>query len=787
MLLRLGLSTLLLAASPLGRGCAPTSLPGESETTGPSVAQPLDAASAEEREEVTPPLPQRTEFKPGDVSPSPPDSPNGLAGAALRSALSAMEEGRFEDVLTLLPDNGTGAISELQGWTRARALTALDRGAEADPILASIPTNSRFAAEALLNRAQIALNAGTPDDVLRLLGPFEVPTRYRPQDARADLLRARALKSRGQEGDVRRAVLAALRVWRQSPGGQPDGDAQVLLDVLEPQVAPELRRDLSDSVARAQSYGKRHGKRSIVDLLTDEKDALIALGQSDPGVSCTGLFELGRAYHKQRKYSDSVPVLNHADGVCKDDEHVKTLYLLAQGRARSGQVSKGITTFLRLPAEHTDHSYADDGLWQASRLALDEGRHAEAAEHAQRLVDSFPDGDMRGSTLWNLAWSSIASGRDGDALPWLEVMSAGDPLGPDREHVLQGRYWMARVLLKTSPDRRDVAMLALQSLATDQPLHWYGTLAGWLLSEEDPARAAETQSALRQKAGRVRGTSREPARYEPLREFAELPGIQAGIVYLRAGLPAEAAEEFGEALGTDAHSRWTDPQTLLFASHLLAEAKDPARSHNLLRRAYKSAFPPASSDHAPSLMHAFPEAFSEVIDGHTAAYDWDPMLFQGLVREESAFSPTVVSWAGAIGLSQLMWPTAKETARRMGVRVSRASLRDPSTNVRIGTTYFEGLNQRWKGHLPLAVASYNAGPGAVNKWVKARGHLELDAWVETIPYDQTRHYVKRVVSSWQAYRFLYGQDSTWVPLRIGAVVTEIEGSDPPSPGQTTGG
>lgn len=784
MLLRLGLSTLLLATSPLGRGCAPTTVPVDSDVAVGSIAQAADPTPSPEP--ATPPPPARADFGPKDVSPAAADSDDGLAGAALRSALSALEESRFEDVLTLLPATGSGAVSELQDWTRARALIALDRAPEADPTLAGIAVTSRFAAEALLARAQIALGDERPDGALQLLGPFEEPERYGPEHARADLIRARALDARAQDGDIREAVIAAMRVWRQSPGSQPDGDVEVLLNALEPQVEIELRRDLSDSVARAQAYGKRHGKRSIVKLLAGEKDALIALSGADPQVACTGLFELGRAYHKQRNYGESVPVLSHADGICKDDEHVKTLYLLAQGRARSGQVSDGIETFLRLAAEHPEHSYADDGLWQASRLALDEGRHLEAAEHAQRLVDSFPNGDMRGSTLWNLAWSGIASGRDGDALPWLETMSAGDPLGPDREHVLQGRYWMARVLLKTAPARRDEALLSLQKLATAHPLHWYGTLAGWLLSQEDPTRAAEAEAAVFAKAKQMRAAPSEPDRYTPLQEFVDLPGVQAGIAYLRAGLQSEAAEELGRALGTDANTMWADPQTLLFAAHLLEMADDPARSHNLLRRACKSTFPEASPDQAATLMHAWPLAFSDVIDSHTSTYAWDSMLFQGLVREESAFSPTVVSWAGAIGLSQLMWPTAKETARRIGIRVSRTDLRDPSTNVRIGTTYFEGLNQRWKGHLPLAVASYNAGPGAVSKWVKARGHLDLDAWVETIPYDQTRHYVKRVVSSWQAYRFLYGDGHPWVPLRIGPVAAGIASADPSSPGVAKG-
>ena len=279
----------------------------------------------------------------------------------------------------------------------------------------------------------------------------------------------------------------------------------------------------------------------------------------------------------------------------------------------------------------------------------------------------------------------------------------------------------------------------------------------------------------------MRAASAEPSAFTPLQEFVDQPGVQAALGYLRAGLGTEAAAEMGRALGDDPNDRWDDAETLLFAAHVLEESGDFARSHNLLRRAVARAFPDASPEFAATLMHAWPRAFSDVITTHTKSYGWDGMLFQGLMREESAFSPTVVSWAGAIGLSQLMWPTAKETARRMGIRVSRADLEDPSINVSIGTTYFDGLAERWRGHLPLAIASYNAGPGAVKRWVDARGHLELDAWVETIPYDQTRHYVKRVVSSWQVYRYLYGTGDSWVPLRVGPVAEGLSEDDPTSP------
>jgi soluble lytic murein transglycosylase len=127
------------------------------------------------------------------------------------------------------------------------------------------------------------------------------------------------------------------------------------------------------------------------------------------------------------------------------------------------------------------------------------------------------------------------------------------------------------------------------------------------------------------------------------------------------------------------------------------------------------------------------------------------------MREESGLDPSVVSPAGAVGLTQLMLPTAQGVAKklRMG-RIRQADLMKPPVSIRIGATYFGGLLRRYDGSEALALAAYNVGDGPVKSWLHARGSLPLDAFVEEIPVQETRGYVKRVLRSYAAYRFLYG-------------------------------
>jgi soluble lytic murein transglycosylase len=119
----------------------------------------------------------------------------------------------------------------------------------------------------------------------------------------------------------------------------------------------------------------------------------------------------------------------------------------------------------------------------------------------------------------------------------------------------------------------------------------------------------------------------------------------------------------------------------------------------------------------------------------------------------------VVSAAGAVGLTQLMPPTAQEMARRLKLpRPGAADLADPALNIRLGAAHLGELLARFGGSAPLALAAYNAGGGAVRGWWRARAALPLDEFVEDIPLQETRGYVKRVLRSYAAYRMLYGAE-----------------------------
>jgi soluble lytic murein transglycosylase len=146
-------------------------------------------------------------------------------------------------------------------------------------------------------------------------------------------------------------------------------------------------------------------------------------------------------------------------------------------------------------------------------------------------------------------------------------------------------------------------------------------------------------------------------------------------------------------------------------------------------------------------------------------------LANGISRQESSFDPYAISHAGARGMMQLMPGTARDQADKMNVGYdSYRLLTDPNYNVSLGSAYFQHMLDIWGGNVPLAVASYNAGSGNAGKWVRElgdpRGRVDVVAWIEAIPYDETRGYVQRVIENSVVYDSLRGAQTQRTALHV---------------------
>ncbi|NMO17330.1 transglycosylase SLT domain-containing protein [Pyxidicoccus fallax] len=271
--------------------------------------------------------------------------------------------------------------------------------------------------------------------------------------------------------------------------------------------------------------------------------------------------------------------------------------------------------------------------------------------------------------------------------------------------------------------------------------------------------ASTSGKPVKQAGGVAKAVAVEPG--EPVEVWPLPPGplqkdarFAAGVELLRMGLPG-AVEEF---LAVDTRALPEAPARLLYQTVLRTGRRKAARhvARSALRQEIHG---PLNAESRPIWEATWPRAYRNLIERYARAHRVDPDLLQGLIREESRFNPRARSSTGALGLAQLMPATARQVADSLDLpTVSEAALLQPADNVRLGAAYLGQLVKHFGGNVAYAVAAYNAGPRAVERWRHALPQAELDEWVEHITFDETRDYVKKVLGSYSAYKLLYANE-----------------------------
>lgn len=169
-----------------------------------------------------------------------------------------------------------------------------------------------------------------------------------------------------------------------------------------------------------------------------------------------------------------------------------------------------------------------------------------------------------------------------------------------------------------------------------------------------------------------------------------------------------------------------------------------------------------------------PRAYEDIVEDAARRHGVEPELLFAVMRVESVYNPRIISYAGAIGLMQIMPRTGRLIAHSMGrEEFTVDQLLVPEINIDFAAWYLASLIERWDGRLPLAIASYNGGPHNVRRWMRDHSEtMPLDAFLERIPFDQTHRYVRRVLTHYEAYRAQRGQPIANLHVRLPAATPD---------------
>lgn len=536
----------------------------------------------------------------------------------------------------------------------------------------------------------------------------------------------RLAEARAEQGRVVEAVTELRRRWIDAPAS-PWGVAarEVMEDLAAAHgvTLPPLTAD--EQLTRAQRLIDANELTAAVRVLED-----LLAHETEPGLRHRAVLRLAPTLGRLQRGADAIARLQAALAEPPTASRPALLAELARQLRRAGQPAAAVPLLERLLAEYPDSALVPEAWLALARARLELGQ-PEARATFRSLIKAHADTPAAAAAGWELAWLDYRAGRFRDAALAFRQLSSAAP-----GFRLAGLYWAARAL-EVVPEKGTAGALYREIVARG-PHTYYGILAARRVPGAPPAPTAA------------------PVRLppDPLALLEPEPHFQKGRALWSLGFDGFALMEL-ESLGRDGLVEPDRAWSLGVAFSQLGEA---GRSLRYLRRSFGA----AAEAGAPGLTAEFwrlyyPLGYPDIVRVAARRVGLDPFFVAALIREESSYDPRARSWVGAVGLMQLMPDTARVVAADAGLRLAEpAGLWEPPVNIALGTHYLAQLRARFQEPL-FAVAGYNAGPHRVQRWLAERRTADLEEWVDLIPFDETRAFVKRVYASWHHYRRLYGQ------------------------------
>jgi len=429
-------------------------------------------------------------------------------------------------------------------------------------------------------------------------------------------------------------------------------------------------------------------------------------GESDEFAAKVRL-KTGQALFKAKRFSEAQGVLaglvQKKSGTPGANE---ANFWLAKCLQRTGKPDEAYQMYLKLAETAKGSGIADDALLEAAYLKRYQRKWAEAQQLFRLFLAKYPDPARNPNVAWEAAWASYQSRDYTGAAAALKKLAGRDEL---REKAL---YWQAKALLATG-DGKGAESLFTQ-LAGEYPLGYYALICKrWCDVAQFPALPKS-----------VIGSLPMPAGFEREKALISL------------GLVDEAAREL---------SRARKPKNPAGLARLYLEMDN---YNGALHALEQERLKPADKDLTLWGVN-YPLAYSEEVAKNATASQVPESLIYAIMRTESNYAPGALSPVGAVGLMQIMPSTAETISKGASARLT-----SPELNIRLGAKHIRDLLASYQ-NVALAAAAYNAGAGNVKKWQQGLAGLPQDEFVESIPFRETREYVKKVVTAMELYQRLY--------------------------------
>jgi len=376
-----------------------------------------------------------------------------------------------------------------------------------------------------------------------------------------------------------------------------------------------------------------------------------------------------------------------------------------------------------------------DALFSSGNMYLLKRDYEKAIEYYGELAKRFPADKNAAAAHWRAGWLCYRLGQYSDAS---RIFDEQIRLYPSASETVSALYWRGR-LYETQDHKPALAAANYRTITRQYQHFFYAEMARDRLAKLGAAQAASQTEMDRSQ------TALEPHLVDTFPE--DSPHLAKARLLANAGLNEYIAQEIKADSDSSSWSALAEAQ--IYSSY--------GETYRAIR-ALKRALPNAASvsiDSVPLVYWRilFPEAWWDTIQAESAKNNLDPYLVASLIRQESEFDPSAISYANAYGLMQLLPSVGRTMAREEGIaHFQTFQLLDPKMNIRLGTRYLRQMLDRFGGVQEYALAAYNAGDNRVADWQAAGPYSGMDEFVESIPFTQTREYVEAILRNEETYK-----------------------------------
>ncbi|NIP38900.1 MAG: transglycosylase SLT domain-containing protein [Candidatus Dadabacteria bacterium] len=395
----------------------------------------------------------------------------------------------------------------------------------------------------------------------------------------------------------------------------------------------------------------------------------------------------------------------------------KSLFWQAQIRAKQDMNDLAAKIHLQLVKNYPKSHIAPQALFNAAKLYEIDKRLDDATAAYEQLIAKYPKTEYAEDASWNLGWIYYKKNEYQKAYNTFSgFINSGSSFNSTRSE-----YWSARTLEKLGNEKQ--ANYIYKRLSRRFFPSYYPYLAQIKTGFDDKSK--------------IRNDALEPNNSNSKRKAKAMLLIELGIL-------EDALLEVRHL-----HKAAKSVSDFIDLSILYGKANDFYNAIQVVQ----------GINHPDALRLSYPQGYSEIVHKYSKLYGVDEYIIYSIMREESRYQKDVVSPAKAIGLMQLIPDTGRKTAKELGIKdYSKKKLYDPETNIRLGSYYFKKVLDEFGGNVFFALGGYNAGPHRIYQWKKRFPGLNMDEFVEEVPFRETRNYIRRVLRSYGAYKALYDQD-----------------------------